>query len=119
MSEPFPRCTVYAQVLSGGDLQSACRKNLARHRGAGFSIVHQRKRETMNRTSIMAALIALLFVPFVASPADAYHSRHSRNHVATHQHSYRHLARYRTDECILTNNGQRVCNITAISTAPA
>jgi hypothetical protein len=77
-------------------------------------------RETMNRTSIMAALIALLFVPFVSSRADAYHSRHSRNHVATYQtHSYRHLARYRTDECVLTNNGQKVCNTTGTTAAPA
>ena len=72
----------------------------------------------MSRTSIMAALVALLFVPFVSSPADAYRSRHSHNQLATHhKHSYRHLARYRTDECVLTNNGQRVCNTTAIAPA--
>jgi hypothetical protein len=83
-----------------------------------FSIVHQRKRDTMNRKSIMAALVALLFVPFVSSPADAYHSRHSRNQVATHHnHSYRHLAHYGTAECVLTNNGQRLCN--TIASAPA
>ena len=71
----------------------------------------------MNRTSIMAALVALLFVPFVSSPADAYPSRHSRNHAATHHpHVYRHLSRLRT-ECVLTNDGQRVCN--TLATAPA
>jgi hypothetical protein len=119
MQELFPRCTVEAQVLSGGDLQSACRKNLRPTTDAqAFSIVHQRKRETMNRTSIMAALVALLFVPFVSSPADAYHSRHSRSHVVTHHtHVYRHLSRYRSDECVFTNNGQRICN--TIATAPA
>ena len=74
----------------------------------------------MNRTSIMATLIVLLFVSFVSSPADAYHSQHSRHHIANYQtHSYRHLARYRTDECVLTNNGQKVCNTTATTTAPA
>ena len=69
------------------------------------------KRDTMNRTSIMAVVIALLFVPFVSAPADAHHSRHSRNHVATHyKHSYRHVSHYRSEDCELTNNGRRVCN---------
>jgi hypothetical protein len=71
----------------------------------------------MNRTSIMAALIALLCVPFVSSPADAYPSRHFRNHAATHHTHYRHLSRHRTGECALTNDGQRICN--TMAAAPA
>jgi hypothetical protein len=62
----------------------------------------------------MAAVITLLFVPFLSAPANAYHSRHShhsRNQVATsHKHSYRHLAHYRSGDCVLTNSGRRVCN---------
>lgn len=67
----------------------------------------------MNRTSIMAAVVALLVIPVLSSPAAAYHSRHHRHQVASHQkHFYRHLARYRSNECVLTNDGRRVCNTT-------
>src|SRR5262245_58317382 len=120
MQEPFPRCTVYAQVLSGGELQSARVGEIyaPTTEAQASLIVHQRKRKTMNRTSIMAALVALLFVPFISSPADAYRSRHYRNHAATHHtHAYRLLSRQRTNECALTNDGQRICN--TIAGAPA
>jgi len=46
----------------------------------------------MNRMSIMAALIAPLFLPFSSCPADAYHSRHARQSYASHyKHSHRLL----------------------------
>jgi hypothetical protein len=62
----------------------------------------------MNRMSIMAILVALLFVPILSSAADAYHSRHSRSHAG--HHHYRQLAYQNSDGCTLTNDGQRICN---------
>jgi hypothetical protein len=70
----------------------------------------------MNRMNIMASLVALLFLPLVTSTADAQHSRHSRHFAAHQKHHYRHFARYRSDDCVFTNNGQRICNM--ITQAP-
>ena len=65
----------------------------------------------MNRMSIMATIVALLLIPVLSSPAAAYHSRHHTHHVASHHnHFYRHFSRVRSDECVLTNSGRRVCN---------
>jgi len=58
---------------------------------------------------IMAALIAMLFLPFISCPADAYHSRHAGN-ASHYKHSHRLLTR---SECNLTNNGQQICNTIA------
>ena len=67
----------------------------------------------MNRMSIMAAIVALLLIPVLSSPAAAYHSRHTRHHFSSHhKHFYPRLSRYRSDECVLTNSGRRVCNAT-------
>jgi len=61
----------------------------------------------MNRTSIMGILVVLLFLPFISSPADAYHSRHG--HYAVHE--FGRQPTYRgAGECIFTNDGRRVCN---------
>ena len=65
----------------------------------------------MNRMSIMATIISLLLIPVLSSPAAAYHSRHHSSSVAGHyKHFSRHLSRNRSDECVLTNSGRRVCN---------
>ncbi len=65
----------------------------------------------MNCMSIMAAIVALLLIPVLSSPAAAYHSRHTRHHFSSHhKHFYPRLSRYRSDECVLTNSGRRVCN---------
>ena len=63
----------------------------------------------MNRMGIMAALIAMLFLPFISCPADAYYSRHAGN-ASHYKHSHRLLTR---SECNLTNNGQQICNTIA------
>jgi hypothetical protein len=57
----------------------------------------------------MAAIVALVLVPVLSSPAAAYHSRHTRHHFSGH-HKHFYLSRYRSDECELTNSGRRVCN---------
>jgi hypothetical protein len=59
----------------------------------------------MNRVSIMAILFALLFLPFLFSAADAYHSRGYAG-----QHHYRQLAYQDLDGCPLTNDGRRICD---------
>ena len=64
----------------------------------------------MNRMGIMAILVALLFLPFVSSQADAYPSRHYRSHTGHHhKHFNRHLTYQRAGECSLTNDGRSVC----------
>jgi hypothetical protein len=65
----------------------------------------------MNRMSIMATIFALLLIPVLSSPAAAYHSRHHSHYAASHHKHYSvRLSRYRSDECVLTNSGRRVCN---------
>jgi hypothetical protein len=63
----------------------------------------------MNRLSIMAIVTASLLLPFISSPADAYHSRHFRHH-----HTIYELDRQQTyrapGECIFTNDGRGVCH---------
>src|SRR5262245_1282599 len=61
----------------------------------------------MNRSSIVAILIALLCVPFVSSLADAYHSR---RHAGHHKHFYRQLAYQSAGNCAFTNDGRQACN---------
>jgi hypothetical protein len=65
----------------------------------------------MNRISIMAILVALLCLPFFSFQADAYPSRHHRNHAGHHhKHFHRGLAYQRSGDCTFTNDGRSICN---------